>query len=53
MSALMSVLTSAKSGFMTRSVVLTGIERRRTWPQALRREIVFEAFQPGAIVSEV
>lgn len=49
----MSVLTSAKSGLMTRTVVLSGVERRRTWPDALRREIVFEAFRPGAIVSEV
>lgn len=38
---------------MTRTVVLSGTERRRSWPDALRREIVFEAFQPGAIVSEV
>lgn len=37
---------------MTRTMVLSGTEQRRSWRDALRREIVFEAFQPGAIVLE-
>jgi transposase len=35
------------------ALLLNGVERRRVWPDELRQEIVFEAFRPGAIVSEV
>ena len=38
----MSAPTSAKSGFITRSIVLSVIERRQTWQQVLSSEIVFE-----------
>jgi len=38
---------------MVRALLLNGVERRRVWPDELRQEIVFEAFRPGAIVSEV
>ena len=38
---------------MTRAMILTGPERRRSWPDGLRAEILAEAFRPGAVVSEV
>ncbi len=38
---------------MAQALLLNGVDRRRVWPDELRRQIVFEAFQPGAIVSEV
>jgi len=38
---------------MAQALLLNGVERRRVWSDELRREIVFEAFRPGAIVSEV
>jgi len=34
-------------------MILTGPERRRSWPDGLRAEILAEAFRPGAVVSEV
>ncbi len=38
---------------MAQALLLNGVERRRVWSDELRREIVFEAFRPGAIVAEV
>jgi transposase len=38
---------------MTRAMILSGPERRRSWPNGLRAEILAEAFRPGAVVSEV
>ena len=38
---------------MAHSILLTGPDRRRTWSDHERREILAEAFAPGAIVAAV
>jgi transposase len=38
---------------MAHSILLTGPDRRRSWSEAERREILAEAFAPGAIVAAV
>src|SRR5271157_2100079 len=38
---------------MVHSILLTGPDRRRFWSEAERREILAEAFAPGAIVAAV
>lgn len=38
---------------MVHSILLTGPDRRRSWSDAQRREILAEAFAPGAIVAAV
>ena len=38
---------------MAHSILLTGPYRRRSWSEAERREILAEAFAPGAIVAAV
>jgi transposase len=38
---------------MAHSILLTGPDRRRSWSEDERREILAEAFAPGAIVAAV
>jgi transposase len=38
---------------MAHSILLTGPDRRRSWSEEERREILAEAFAPGAIVTAV
>ena len=38
---------------MSHSILLTGPDRRRSWSEEERREILAEAFAPGAIVAAV
>ena len=38
---------------MSHSILLTGPDRRRSWSEDERREILAEAFAPGAIVAAV
>ena len=38
---------------MSHSILLTGPDRRRSWSEEERREILAEAFSPGAIVAAV
>lgn len=38
---------------MAHSILLTGPDRRRSWSDKERREILAEAFAPGAIVAAV
>jgi transposase len=33
--------------------VITGVERRRRWPEVVKERIVLEALEPGAVVSMV
>jgi transposase len=38
---------------MAHSILLTGLDRRRSWSDDERRETLAEAFAPGAIVAAV
>ena len=38
---------------MAHSILLTGAERRRSWPDDERREILAKAFAPGVVTSAV
>ena len=45
--------STLKSGGMSQTVLLTGVDRRRRWSDANRRRILEEAFSPGAVISQV
>ena len=38
---------------MAHSILMTGLERRRRWSEEERRQILAEAFAPGAVASAV
>ncbi len=38
---------------MSQTVLVTGVDRRRRWSDESRRQILEEAFSPGAVISQV